>query len=448
MKRDRILSQGLPANLEAERLVLGSILLNGDLFTEIGGCLDGEDFSLESHRRIFAHMRELYDRGERIDRITVFEELRRHGLVESCGGLSYLVSLDDGLPQIAHLDAYVRIVKEKSIRRRAVGVCDRLIDQLLGADPDSGEVLDRAQRLLHELGAEQSFRRGMRTPGEIIDQFPGGVNGFLEPDVSNPGIKTPWPSVNRLIGGLWPGQLALIAARPGVGKTASAMQIAEYAASRGTGLAVFSLEMSAEQILQRMICAKAGVDSHRFRQGHLGREDRERVAGAASRIASLPIFIDDTAGCTVPALHASIRKLRARHPIGLVVVDYLQLMDTVGRRENRNQEITQISRGLKLAAKEFGVPFLVMAQLNRAPEAEKRRPVLSDLRESGSLEQDADLVIFIHQPEMQKGGSPGMAGQAEFIVAKQRNGPRGKVDMLFIDRYVRFEEPVPRERVA
>jgi len=435
---DWALEKGLPVNLDAERYVLGSVLIDDSLFAQVAGVIQADDFSLEKHRRIFGRMTELHERGERIDRITLANELMKHGQLESCDGLGYLVSLDDGLPRISNLESYVRIVRDKAVLRRAICACQRTIHRCCGALDDPAALLDQAERLLREIGESVQVTGHLRAPAQIIEEYPGGLNAFMQP--ASGGIKTPWPGVNRLITGLRPPQLVVIAARPGVGKSAAACQIADKAASAGAGVVIFSLEMGADEILQRMACARGGVDSQKFRQGKLDQTERLQLQRALSQIAELPLWIDDKTGITVPALEAAIRRQRVRHKIDLVIVDYLQLMQNLGRHERRVEEITQITRGLKLAAKGFNAPFLVLAQLNRASENERRRPVLSDLRESGSTEQDSDVVIFIHQPEMQKGGSPGMAGLAEFIIAKQRNGPRGKVDLQFNDRLCRFEE--------
>ena len=437
------LEKGLPTNVEAERLVLGSILIDHALYIQAAGTLESDDFSLEKHRRIFARMGEVHERGERIDRITVANELMRRNELEACDGLAYLVSLDDGLPQIVNIESYIRIVKDKAILRRIVFASQHLMNRALMAEEEPDEILAGAEETLLKLGEAQT-RSGLLTARQIIDAHDGGINVFLDPSRRVKGTSTGFYKLDEMTGGLHGGELFILAARPSMGKTALALNIAQHVAVKlGQTVAVFSLEMSGASLLTRVLCATARVDSHKFQAGFLNGDERRRLQAAATQVVEAPLFIDDTAGVHLMDIHAKLRRLQssAERPLALVVIDYLQLMSGRGRFENRNQEISAISRGMKLLSKELNVPFLVLSQLSRAPETRQgdHRPQLSDLRESGSIEQDADLVAFIFREEVYKRDRDDLRGVAELIVAKQRNGPVGKVDLVFLHQFTKFE---------
>ena len=435
------LQRALPANLDAERYVLGSILLDSSLYVQVAATLEPEDFSLEKHRRIFLRMGDLHARGEKIDRVTLANELMKHGQLESCDGLGYLVSLDEGLPQIYNLDSYVRIVKDKALLRRLIFASQKLIDRCLLGDEEPSEILANAEEVLLKLG-EAGAPSTLATPGDIIEQFQGGLNAFLDPSARIRGLSTGFKRFDEMTGGLHPGELIIIAARPSMGKTALALNIADHVSSKlGKTVAVFSLEMSKESLLTRLLCARARVNGQRFRLGFLDAEERRRLQIAASELVESPLYIDDTSGSNLIDMHAKLRRLAAEQPLGLVIIDYLQLMSTRGRYENRNQEVSAISRGLKLLAKELKVPMLVLSQLNRAPEtrAGDHRPQLSDLRESGSIEQDADIVAFIFREEVYKPHDPEVRHKAQLITAKQRNGPIGTIMLRFDAATTRFD---------
>jgi replicative DNA helicase len=438
---DIALEKGLPANLDSERFVLGSILLDDRLYVQVAAAIEPGDLSLEKHRRIFLRMGELHSRGEKIDRVTLANELLKHNQLEACDGLSYLVSLDDGLPQIYNLDSYVRIIKGKSVLRRVIFASQKLIDRCLIGEEEPGEILTSAEETFLRIG-ESDAKVGLATPGEIIDEYQGGLNAFLDPGKRIKGLSTGFRRFDELTGGLHPGELIIIAGRPSMGKTALALNIAQHATAKlGKTVAVFSLEMSKEALLTRLLCATARVDNHRFRLGFLDAEERRRLQAAASELVESPLFVDDTSGSHLMDMHAKLRRLQSERPIGLVVVDYLQLMSGRGRFENRNQEISALSRGLKLLAKELGAPILVLSQLSRAPETRPgdHRPQLSDLRESGSIEQDADVVAFIFREEIYKQDREDLRGVAELILAKQRNGPTGKIQLVFLHHLTKFE---------
>jgi replicative DNA helicase len=436
------LEKGLPCNLDAERFVLGSILMDDSLFVQVAGSLEGEDFSLEKHRRIFQRMSDLSERGERIDRVTVANELLRYNELESCDGLSYLVSLDDGLPRIFNLDSYVRIVKDKSLLRRIIFTSQHLMNRCLVGEEDPEQILAGAEESLLKLGDSRG-KSGLASPKQVIEEYQGGINAFLDPSKRIKGISTGFTKLDEMTGGLHKGELVILAARPSMGKTALALNIAQHVATRlNETVAVFSLEMSKESLLTRMLCASARVDSQRFRAGYLNQDERRKLQASAAQLVEAPLFIDDTAGANLMEMHSEIRRLQQQgKPVGLVVVDYLQLMSGRGRFENRNQEISTISRGMKLLAKELNVPMLVLSQLSRAPETRQgdHRPQLSDLRESGSIEQDADLVAFIFREEVYRRDREDLRGLAELLVAKQRNGPIGKIDLVFLHHLTKFE---------
>jgi len=435
------LEKGLPSNLDAERFVLGSILLDDSQFIQVAGILEADDFSLEKHRRIFHRMAELNERGERIDRVTLANELLRYNDLESCDGLSYLVSLDDGLPQIFNVESYVRIVKDKALLRRIIFTSQHLMNRCLAGEEDAEQILAGAEENLLKLGDSRG-KSTLATPKQVIDEYQGGLNAFLDPSKRIKGISTGYAKLDEMSGGLHGGELIILAALPSMGKTALALNIAQHVATRlNQTVAIFSLEMSKESLLTRMLCATARVDSQRFRAGYLNQDERRKLQAAAAQLVEAPLYIDDTAGVNLMEMHAGLRRLQQQRKLGLVVVDYLQLMSGRGRFENRNQEISTISRGMKLLSKELNVPMLVLSQLSRAPETRQgdHRPQLSDLRESGSIEQDADLVAFIFREEVYKRDREDLRGMAELIVAKQRNGPIGKVDLVFLHHLTKFE---------
>jgi replicative DNA helicase len=440
---DIALERGLPVNLDAERFVLGAILMDDALYIQVAGTLEAEDFSLEKHRRIFLRMGELYNRGERIDRVTVANELMKQNQLESVDGVSYLVSLDEGMPALANLDSYVGIVKDKAVLRRIIFTSQKLIDRCIIGEEEPDQILASAEESLLKLG-ESRAQDALINPQRILQEFEGGINAFLDPSKRIKGLSTGFLKLDEMTGGLHPGELVILAARPSMGKTALALNVAQHVAmhpNEKQTVAVFSLEMSRESLLTRMICAGARVDQQKFRAGYLNQDERRRLAKTASELVQAPLFIDDTSGTHMMDIHAKLRRLKAEHGLSLVVIDYLQLMSGRGRYENRNQEISTISRGLKLLAKDLKVPMLVLSQLNRAPETRPgdHRPQLSDLRESGSIEQDADLVAFIFREEVYKQEDERLKGLAELLVAKQRNGPTGRVNLVFLKEFTKFE---------
>jgi replicative DNA helicase len=449
---DLAFEKGLPANIDAERFVLGSILMNHDAYFQVAGAVEPEDFSLEKHRRIFGRMKDLYERGDKIERLTVANELMKQGQLESVDGLTYLVSLDEGMPELTNLDSYIRIVKDKSALRRMIFTAQKVIDRCLIGEEEPDEILAGAEEALLKLGESRSGDQ-LQSPAAIIDQFPGGITAFLDPSRRVSGLSTGFTKFDDMTGGLHGGELIILAARPSMGKTALALNIAQHVACHpqiGKPVAVFSLEMSSASLLTRLLCAGARVDQHKFRAGYLSKEERTRLQVALGELTEAPLFIDDTAGIHLMDIHAKLRRLKVQHGLSLVVIDYLQLMSSRGRSENRNQEVSAMCRGLKLMAKELDVPFVVLSQLSRASETRPgdHKPQLSDLRDSGSIEQDADLVGFIFREEVYKPNDESVKGLADLIIAKQRNGPIGKVPLTFLGQFTRFEnraEDLPEE---
>ncbi len=441
--RDLSLDHLLPDNLDAERFVLGAIMSSETAFLQVAGTLAAEDFSLEKHKRIFLRMSELHERGETIDRVTLANELMKQGQLQSVDGLSYLVSLDDGLPQLHNLESYVAIVKEKALLRRIITVSQDTINRCISSEDNATGILGAVEDAFMKLGDVQS-KNALSSPAQIVSEYEGGINAFLDASKRIKGISTGFLKFDEMTGGLREGELFILAARPAMGKTAFALNIAQHVAlypKNPKAVAIFSLEMSKESLLTRLICGTGRVDQQRFRAGYLSGEERHALQDALYRIVESPLYMDDSAGTNLMDVHSKLRRLQAEQDLGLVVVDYLQLMQGRGRYENRVQEISSLSRGFKLMSKELRVPFLVLSQLSRAPETRPgdHRPMLSDLRESGSIEQDADLVAFIFREEVYRPDKESLKGLAELIVAKQRNGPTGRVKLAFLNRYTRFE---------
>lgn len=435
----------LPCNLDAERFILGSLMIDCSRFSDVAGVLLSDDLAIETHRRIFARMLNLHERGEKIDRVTVANELMTRGELESIGGLTYLISLDDGLPIVSNLDSYVKIVRDKSALRRIAMSAQHLLNRAMMAEESPEDVLSGAEDMLLRIGDDRERDgEGLQQAGDFIRAFPGGWNAFAEPSKRANGLRTGYTKFDEMTGGLHPGELTILAARPSVGKTALALNIAWNAAVRSkVAVAVFSLEMSTESLLNRMLCSAARIDSQRFRAGYLNEQERHKLRTAGNEMVEAPLFIDDASNIGILELHAKLRRLKFKHKvdIGLVVVDYLQLMARPGKGDNENADLTRLTRGLKLMSREMNCPFIVLSQLNRSAEQRTgdHRPQMSDLRGSGSIEQDADNVVFIFREEMHKRDREDLRGLAELILAKQRQGPIGTVNLVFLHSQTRFE---------
>ena len=442
---DYSLERGLPVSMEAERSILGAILLDNSLYDQAAEHLTPDDFSLDAHRRVYSRMRDLQESGRPVDMITLVEELDRRKEVEAIGGVAYLSSLIDGVPERPSIEHYVRIVRNKALLRGLINVAQSAIAEAIDHSDEAEEVLGRAEQAIFQLSENRIGQGFLDIPSIIKGSF-GSLEDLLARGQEITGLATHYTLLDKLTAGLQPSDLIIIAARPSMGKTAFAMNIAENAAVLdGKVVGVFSLEMSREALLMRMLASHAQVDSQALRQGFRSKDDIRKLTHATEELAHSKLYIDDTPGISVSEMRAKARRLRQTEGLDLLIVDYLQLMSAVpigGKRfENRTQEVSAISRGLKALAKELKVPVVALSQLSRAPESRggDHRPQLSDLRESGSIEQDADVVAFIFREEVYKKDDPDLDGRAELIVAKQRNGPTDTIRMAFIKRYTRFE---------
>ena len=439
---DYSIARSLPASIEAERSILGAILLDNHSYHEAAEHLHPEDFSLDSHRRIYSRMMDLMESSRPVDMITLVEELDRRKELEAIGDVGYVSSLIDGVPDRPSIEHYVKIVRDKALLRNLIHAANAAIARASEQSDSAEDILNDTEAEIFRI-SEQRIGRGFVGLPEVIREL-GGVDALLQRGRRVTGLETHYADLDEMTSGLQKSDLIILAARPSMGKTAFALNIAENAAIEDHKIvAVFSLEMSREALLQRLLCSVAKVDSHRFRTGTLFQEDTRKIAFGLERLASAPIFIDDTAGVSLSEMRAKARRLQqSQGGLDLLVVDYLQLMSGGGKRyENRTQEVSAISRGLKGLAKELNVPVIALSQLSRAPESRggDHRPQLADLRESGSIEQDADVVAFIFREEVYKPDDPELDGIAEIIIAKQRNGPTGRVKMAFLKNATRFE---------
>jgi replicative DNA helicase len=431
----------LPANIEAERSILGAILLDNHAYNTAAEHLRPDDFSLDAHRRIYMRMIDLSESSRPIDLITLVNELDAHKDLQAIGDVGYVSSLLDGVPDRPSIEHYVRIVHDKAILRGLIHASNAAIARASEQADPADEILSEAEAAIFQL-SDQRIGRGFQSVKEI-SRDSGGIDALLQRGQRITGLETYFTALDELTSGLQKSDLVILAARPSMGKTSLAMNIAENAAIDGKKtVGIFSLEMASEALLHRLLSSRAIVDAHKLRTGSLWREDREKLVRAAVELAEASIFIDDTPGISLIEMRSKARRLKqTQGHLDLIVVDYLQLMSGGSKRfENRTQEVSAISRGLKAIAKELQVPVLALSQLSRAPESRggDHRPQLSDLRESGSIEQDADLVMFIFREEIYKQDDPDLKGKAEIIVAKQRNGPIGKFHLAFLHNSTRF----------
>jgi len=440
---DYSLARSLPANVEAERSILGAILLDNLSYHQAAEHLKPDDFSLDSHRRIYTRMMDLAESSRPIDMITLVEELDRHKELEPIGDVAYVSGLLDGVPDRPSIEHYVRIVRDKALLRGLMHAANAAIARAAEQSDPAEEILNDAEAAIFQL-SEKRIGRGFMGVQEIVKESFGSVDALLQRGQRITGLETHYADLDEKTSGLQKSDLIIIAARPSMGKTAFALNIAENAAIEDKKVVgVFSLEMSREALLLRLLCSRARVDSHKMRTGSLWRDDMNKVVRAMEELATAPIFIDDTPGIALSEMRAKARRLmQSQGKLDLIIVDYLQLMSGGSKRyENRTQEVSAISRGLKALAKELTVPVISLSQLSRAPESRggDHRPQLADLRESGSIEQDADVVAFIFREEVYKQDDPELQGKAELIIAKQRNGPTGKVTLAFLKNSTRFE---------
>ncbi|HEV3485972.1 MAG TPA: replicative DNA helicase [Vicinamibacterales bacterium] len=428
----------LPHNLDAEKSVLGAILVNNDAFNHAAELIDSRDFFRDAHRRIFDKMVALSERGHAIDFITLKEELARGGDLDEVGGPAYIASLADGVPRSANVEYYARIVKEKSTLRNLIYSANKILTEAYEGEQEPDVLLDEAERAIFSI-AENRIRAGFVPLRDLVHDSFATIEKLQQTKGSVTGVPSGFIDLDEMTTGFQPGDLVIVAARPSMGKTSLVLNIAQYVTTH-TAMTVgfFSLEMSKEQLFMRMLTSEARIDAHRFRSGFLSENDYGRLSHALGTLAEARVFIDDTASIGVLEMRAKARRLKAEHGLHLLVIDYIQLMQGRGL-ENRVQEVSEISRSLKALARELGVPVLALSQLSRAIESRQdHRPVLSDLRESGSIEQDADIVMFIYRDEVYNPETT-QKGLAEVIIAKHRSGPIGKVDLAFLNHYTKFE---------
>ncbi|HQU14726.1 MAG: replicative DNA helicase [Chromatiales bacterium 21-64-14] len=436
-----------PHSIDAEQAVLGGLMLDNRAWEQISDRITDEDFYRRDHRVVFHAIAELAERGAPFDVVTIGERLETASELDTAGGLAYLGTLAKNTPSAANIKAYADIVRERSILRQLIQIGTEVANS--GFEPqgrDAAELLDHAERLVFDI-AERGARglRGFSSIRDLLTRVVDRIDTLYQLDNPITGLPTGFSDFDDLTSGLQPADLVIVAGRPSMGKTTFAMNLAEHAAIKcKRPVAVFSMEMPGEQLAMRMMSSLGRIDQHRVRTGKLHDEDWPRLTSAMDLLAESPLFIDDTSALTPTDLRARARRLKREHgDLGLIIIDYLQLMQVPGTRENRATEISEISRSLKALAKELNTPVVALSQLNRGLEQRpNKRPIMSDLRESGAIEQDADLIVFIYRDEVYNEDSP-QKGIAEIIVAKQRNGPIGHVNLTFLGQYTRFENLAP-----
>jgi replicative DNA helicase len=440
-RREQYLERPLPSSEESERIILGAILLDNALISQAIESLKADDFYSPLHRRIFNAMTALFESAKQIDPILIIEELKKEGSVDSIGGISTIANLTFGLPHFSDLADYIKVVKDKSVVRRLIRTCNQITSEALSEEEDATVLLDHAEQMIFAL-ADERTRQGFEHVQPVAEKVLQKVQEYAKREShALTGLATGFRDLDNQTSGLQKTDLIIVAARPSMGKTALCLTLAQNAAIlENAVVAIFSLEMSKEQLVMRMLSSESKVDAHRFRTGYLTRDEWGRLAGGIETLSNAKIFIDDTAGISVLEMRAKARRLAAEQKrLDLIVVDYLQLMGGAGRFESRQQEVSKISRELKGLAKELQVPVVALSQLSRAPEARNPpKPLMSDLRESGSIEQDADVVAFIYREDYYNQTDENQ-GIAELIIAKQRNGPTGTVRLAFLKEFTRFE---------
>lgn len=436
-----------PQNIEAEQCVLGGVLLENEAISKVLEIMIADDFYRESHRKICHSMIELFEKSEPIDLITLTNILKSKNQLDEVGGAAYLASLVDSIPTAANIGYYAKIVKEKSILRGLINAATEIVARGYEDGGDVVDLLDQAEKSIFQI-SESQIKPSFYEIKSILKESFKTIEKLYESREIVTGVPTGFDEIDKLTTGFQPADLIIIAGRPSMGKTAFSLNIAQYAAiKKNIPAALFSLEMSKEQLVLRMLCSEAKVDAHRLRGGFLGEEDWPKLTRAAGILSEAPIFIDDTPALSVLEMRAKTRRLMAEHTLGLVIVDYLQLMRGRGlfargrSSETREQEISDITRSLKSLAKELHIPVIALSQLNRrVEERQNKRPQLADLRESGAIEQDADLIAFIYRDEIyDRSDDNPNKGIAEIIIGKQRNGPVGEVKLAFLDKYTTFE---------
>jgi replicative DNA helicase len=435
----------LPHNLEAERSVLGAILIHNEAFNHAAEVLEPRDFFRDAHRRIFEKMVQLSERNEAIDLVTLKEALTRSRELDEVGGPAYITALVDGLPRATNVEYYARIVKEKATLRNLIFASNKILASAYEAEDDPDVILDGAEHAIFSI-AENRVREGFISMRDLAHQSFETIEQAHARKELITGVPSGFRNLDELTSGFQRGDLVIVAARPSVGKTALVLNVAQHVGTkeyngRKRTVGIFSLEMSKEQLFLRMLTSEANIDGHRLRTGFLLEKDWGRLSHALGTLSETKIYIDDTPGIGVLEMRAKARRLMAEHGLDLLIVDYVQLMQARGRFDNRTLELGAISRSLKGLAKELNIPILVISQLSRAPESRSdHRPLLSDLRESGALEQDADVVVLLFRADQYPDAKPEEQGIAELNIAKQRNGPTGLVKLAFIREQTRFAD--------
>jgi replicative DNA helicase len=430
----------LPHNLDAERSVLGAILIDNETFNIAASVIDGRAFFRDAHRRIFERMADLAERSQPVDLVTLKDALERTGELDEVGGPAYIAALLDGVPRSTNVEYYAQIVKEKATLRALIFSANKILANAYEADQDADLILDEAESAIFSV-ADDRVKAGFVPMRDLVKASFPKIEKLFEHASYVTGVPTGFDDLDRKTRGLQAGDLVIVAARPSVGKTSLVLNICQHVATSGGIAGFFSLEMSKEQLFMRLLAAEAKIDTYRLLSGQIGQREYGQITHALETLAEARLFIDDTAGIGVLEMRAKARRLQAEHGLSVLAVDYIQLMTGRGRFENRTLELASISRSLKGLAKELNVPIVVLSQLSRAPEARSdKRPQLSDLRESGALEQDADVVVLIFREEMYKHDDQPSEndGIAELIVAKQRNGPTGTVKLAFLREQTRF----------
>jgi replicative DNA helicase len=431
-----------PQNLEAEQSVLGGILIENEAINRVTEILDPDDFYRDAHRKIFNALINLSERDEPADLITLTNELRKIDQLDSIGGASYLASLIDSVPTAANIEYYAKIVKEKSILRKLIQTSTEIITQSYEDRGDVEVFLDEAERAIFDI-SEKRVRPSFFSIRDVVKESFKTIERLFQKKELVTGVPSGFKELDRMTAGFQPSDLIIIAGRPSMGKTAFCLNVAQYAAVENKiPVAVFSLEMSKEQLVIRMLCSEAQVEGTRLRTGFLNESDWPKLTIAAGNLSEAPIYIDDSAALSVLELRSKARRLKSERGLGMLIIDYLQLMRGRARVESRQQEISEISRSLKALAKELNIPVIAVSQLSRKTEERTgNRPQLSDLRESGAIEQDADLILFIYRDEVYNRAEDNPnRGKAEVIIGKQRNGPIGKIEMAFLDKFTTFKE--------
>ena len=440
-------SDALPHSDEAERSVLGAVLLDNEQFERAQEILSHASFYSRRHQEIYRALEEMVEAGTALDVVTLKTQLERSGRLDEIGGPAYLAELLEGVPRSANVEHYARIVREKNVLRELIRCSQSILSSALHARGPLDELLDDAEKSILQV-AEERLGSGFIPLAVTAEASLKAIEELPRRQELITGVATGFPELDSMTAGLQNGDLVILAARPAMGKTSLALNIASHAALRhGKTVGMFSLEMSHQQLFLRLLCSEGQVDAHRLRTGRVGKEEWQRIIKIYGTLSAAPIFLDDTPGIGIMEMRAKARRLKRERGLDLLIVDYLQLMRGRDRYENRQQEISEISRSLKGLAKELDVPLLALSQLSRAPEQRggDRRPQLSDLRESGAIEQDADVVMFLYREEVYKKDDPELRGKAELILGKQRNGPTGVVRLNFIRDFTRFVNPEFRE---